>query len=78
MAIWRLTEGLAEMNYSKQIDRDAFRGGYSDGYHNYPLFAGDWPINAYSRGFWEGFLDGACNCGYRHPENMPCPRKTGD
>ena len=78
MKKWQSTERLDKRNYASQIDRDAFRAGYSDGYHGYLINRGDWPVNSYSAGYWEGFADGACSCGYRHPDNKPCPNKTGD
>ncbi|AHJ10688.1 hypothetical protein P106B_05 [Rhizobium phage vB_RglS_P106B] len=54
---WKSDERLKARNYYNEIERDAFRAGYSDGYHGYLREAGDWPDYAYNAGYWEGVAD---------------------
>lgn len=44
-------------NYEDMPSRDAYRAGYSDGYHGHKRDHGDWPVQPYSRGYWEGRED---------------------
>lgn len=55
---WKLDAKLGAHKYHGQVERDAFRGGYSDGFYGYPQRPGDWP-NAYGAGYWEGHGDRA-------------------
>ena len=54
--MWQCDTRLAMRDYRDIVERDAFRAGYSDGFHDYPRQPGDWP-NAYSAGYWEGHAD---------------------
>jgi hypothetical protein len=55
--VWKSNERLAARNYDDANERQAFRTGYSDGYHGYPRIDGNWYPNAYSAGYWEGVGD---------------------
>lgn len=54
---WQSQRRLLDRKFPDQPSRDAFRGGYSDGFHGYPSQPGDWPMGAYSAGYWEGYDD---------------------
>jgi len=54
---WDSDGKLAAREYRDLVERDAFRAGYSDGWYGYLRNPGDWPVNPYSAGYWEGVSD---------------------
>lgn len=57
---WKSLERCEARHYQDADERQAFRAGYSDGYHGYPQWSGNAPKhypNAYSAGYWEGVGD---------------------
>lgn len=43
--------------YPDLDSRSAYNAGYSDGWYGYERDHGDWPVQPYSKGYWEGRHD---------------------
>lgn len=44
-------------DFADQISRIAYRVGYNDGYYGRPRDNGSYPVQPYSKGYWEGVAD---------------------
>lgn len=55
--MWQCATRLKERHYSVELEREAFRIGYADGFYDFDRMRRHPFLNAYSAGYWEGFGD---------------------